>query len=112
MIKTQKRFSQIRLFQQHVGLFFKHSIINETNLESKSSFMEYAQKIGVKGMSDLYGIIDGRFIAIEVKTGNAKQSKEQRKYEAMVKKMGGIYIIGRSVDQVIKDIENELQRLS
>ena len=48
----------------------------------------------------------GRFIAIEIKTGKAVQTKEQKNYMKMVRNMGGIYIVGRDVDQVINDIKN------
>ena len=116
MRELQREFTQIRLFQQHVGLFFKYGLLNAAKngqALNQQTFMQYAQKIGLKGMSDLYGVIKdkngvGRFICIEVKTGNAKQTKEQKNFMNMVINMGGIYIVGRSVNQVIEEIKEKL----
>jgi 4-aminobutyrate aminotransferase-like enzyme len=115
MLRTQKEFT-VRLFQQHVGLFFKYGLLNavlKNGIINKPLFMSFAIKIGIKGMSDLYGIITdkngvGRFLAIEIKTGNATQTKEQKRYEKIIKQLGGIYIVGREVEQVINDIKREL----
>ena len=59
-------------------------------------------RYGLKGSADIIGIMEpnGKFIAIEVKTGNAKQSKQQKIFEQMVTKSGGIYIVARSVQCV------------
>lgn len=59
-------------------------------------------KYGLKGSADILGIVapEGKFLAIEVKTGHAKQSKDQQAFQAMVEKMGGIFILARSVIDV------------
>lgn len=110
MLKTQKEFSGLRLFQQHVGLFFKYNLMNEISRAKrgdniKEIFMRYSIKVGIPGMSDLFGILDGRFIAIEVKTGSAKQSKAQKNYEKIIRSLGGVYIVGRSSKQVIEELK-------
>lgn len=63
-------------------------------------------KSGVKGASDLIGLLNptGRMIAVEVKTGAGKLTKEQRAFGAMVEAMGGIFVCARSVE----DIANRL----
>ena len=48
------------------------------------------------GSSDLKAIIDGRFIAIEVKYGKDRQSAPQAEYEAKIKASGGEYWIVKS----------------
>jgi len=118
MLAVQKEFIQVRLFQQHVGLFFKYNLINEVqkagNISNvKAFFMKFAIKIGLKGMSDLFGIVQdkngiGRFLAIEIKTGNATQTKEQKFYMKMIESLGGIYIVGRSIEQVIEEIRERI----
>jgi len=45
----------------------------------------------------------GRFIAIEIKTGKAVQSKHQKAFQAMVEKNNGLYFVVRS--------EADLERL-
>ncbi len=118
LIATQKEFLNIRIFQQHVGLFFKYGLLHVLKTQRikdvQATCMSFAMKVGLKGMSDLFGIIKdengvGRFIAIEIKTGKAVQTKEQKNYMKMVRNMGGIYIVGRDVDQVISDIKKELK---
>jgi hypothetical protein len=82
----QERFPNGRIFDQHVGTFF-------TVLGSRI-------KVGYKGMSDLWALVDGRYIAIEVKTGKARQSKKQKEWEAKVHKLGGEYYVIRSPEEV------------
>ena len=50
-------------------------------------------RFGLKGSSDIIGIYKGLFLGIEVKTGNAVQSKDQKNFHSMIKNMGGIYIL-------------------
>ena len=57
---------------------------------------------GLKGSADILGITcEGLFLAIEVKTGNSQQSSQQRNFEKMVKDNNGIYILARSVEDVM-----------
>lgn len=57
---------------------------------------------GVIGQGDVGGWIhiDGRAIAahIEVKIGKDTQREEQQKFEATVKRCGGIYVIARDLE--------------
>lgn len=72
-------------------------------------------RFGVPGQADLTGILPvtlvcpacgieaGRLgvrLEIEVKSETGKQSDEQRAYENIVTRFGGIYILARSVDDV------------
>jgi len=53
---------------------------------------------GLVGSSDILGITsDGRFLAIEVKTGNAVQSQVQRKFMIMINEFFGRYFLVHSV---------------
>jgi hypothetical protein len=66
-------------------------------------------RFGLKGSSDIIGIYKGRFLGIEVKTGNARQSKDQKRFQAMIDKMGGIYVVIResNVKQLLSILEDE-----
>ncbi len=61
---------------------------------------------GLKGSADILGLIapDGRFLAIEVKNERGKQSPAQIAFGEMVEKMGGIYILARSVEDVYRGL--------
>lgn len=78
--------SDIRIWQNSTGSVFKHN--------RKISF-------GLKGSADIIGITNhGKFLAIEVKTGQAEQTSHQKNFQKMIIKFGGIYILARSVQDV------------
>jgi hypothetical protein len=59
------------------------------------------QKYGFIGSPDILGIMpDGRYLGIEIKTGNAVQNKNQKKFEAKIKNNNGIYWIIRSLGEL------------
>lgn len=59
-------------------------------------------KAGIKGQADIFGILapSGRHISIETKAPHGRQSPEQKRWQAMVERMGGIYCLARSTDDV------------
>lgn len=58
-------------------------------------------RYGLKGSADILGIVaPGRFLAIEVKTGSAVQTAEQKAFEAVISGMGGLYVLARAADDV------------
>jgi hypothetical protein len=63
---------------------------------------------GLKGSADILGILaDGRFLAIECKTGKARQTKEQRNFQRMIETFNGVYIIARSVVDIKNFFQNK-----
>lgn len=51
-------------------------------------------RFGLPGSADIIGIgHGGLFLAIEVKTGSAKQTKEQQAFAAMITMYGGYYTV-------------------
>lgn len=67
-------------------------------------------KYGLKGSADITGILqNGKRLEIEVKTGNATQSKEQLAFAAMIQNYGGHYFVARDVPSVIAFIHNCLK---
>lgn len=55
----------------------------------------------VKGASDLIGCLapSGRFVAFEVKTGDATTTAEQELFLALIRKMGGCGSVVHSLDE-------------
>lgn len=51
------------------------------------------------GSADLIGCLDGRFVALEVKTPTGRAAPEQRLWLALVRRYGGFAAIVRSVDE-------------
>jgi hypothetical protein len=70
----------------------------------------YPVRFGLPGSADILGVAapSGRFIAVEVKAENGKQSKQQKVFADMVKRMGGAYILARSKDEAMSELEKEL----
>lgn len=57
--------------------------------------------VGGPGGADLIGCYRGRFIAIEIKTPTGRQSPEQRQFQQLVERIGGVYVILRSVAEAL-----------
>lgn len=128
-LAVQKEFSDIRLFDQHVGQFYSKRIVpfilalDYFKLKFlKSLLSKFIVSIGFKGMADLSGILRkkvtllngqtikiGIRIEIEIKTGEAKQSPEQRTWQRIIENFGGIHILARSEQQAIAEIKDKLK---
>lgn len=61
---------------------------------------------GVPGAADISGILpDGRRLEVEVKSQTGRQSDQQRAFGAMIQKHQGVYIVARSVNDVIEGLK-------
>jgi len=58
----------------------------------------------IKGVSDILGVVEGKFLAIEVKSAKGVLSPEQRVFIARINQEGGIAFVARSVDQVAREL--------
>ena len=58
----------------------------------------------IKGVSDILGVIEGRFLAIEVKSAKGVVSPEQRIFLTRINQEGGIAFVARNVDQVAREL--------
>jgi len=57
---------------------------------------------GNKGWSDIVGCTnDGQGLFVEAKSTKGVQSPEQRAFQEEVEKRGGVYVLARSVDDLI-----------
>lgn len=57
-------------------------------------------RYGIPGQADILGALDGRFVAIEVKTRTGPQSASQKQWQVNFERGGGLYILARSVEDV------------
>ncbi len=63
------------------------------------------------GWPDITGLLlGGRFIGIECKAPNGRQSPVQKHMEQEIRRRNGIYVLARSVDDVEKEIRDAAQR--
>lgn len=66
-------------------------------------------RFGVPGQADISGILaGGRRLEIEVKRPDGRQSEQQRRFQAMVERFGGVYILARSVGDVRSALDKAL----
>jgi penicillin-binding protein-related factor A (putative recombinase) len=63
-------------------------------------------KYYLKGVSDILGLYQGRFLAIEVKTKTGRLSPVQKLFLERVKSYGGIAFVARSVEDVGVELGN------
>ena len=63
-------------------------------------------KLAPKGTADILGVVNGRAVALEVKTSVGKQSKEQKAWAATWIACGGYYSVVRSVEAALKFIND------
>ena len=75
-----------KVFRREVGLFYDRR--------------GNPRRVGTEGEGDLQGwrVGDGRATAIEVKTGNARRTKEQKRWGESFVRDGGIYVVARYSD--------------
>lgn len=58
------------------------------------------------GWPDITGLLpDGRFIGVECKSPEGRQSPVQKQMEESIRKRNGIYVLARSIDDVERAIE-------
>lgn len=61
---------------------------------------------GHKGSGDWIGLTaDGRFISFECKTGEARQSFEQRMFQEKIQSLGGRYFLIRTYSEAIAHLD-------
>ena len=69
------------------------------------SFKKQRNKYAINGVSDILGVYQSRFLAIEVKRpGNNKRTKEQDSFIQMIKSQGGIAFYATSIEDVKKGL--------
>lgn len=83
----------------HIGRFFS----NPTGVAYRDHAWgrEWIQ-YGVKGSGDIWGIIKGgTHLWIEIKSGGATQQENQKDFEKMIIRFGGIYVVARSPEEAL-----------
>lgn len=64
---------------------------------------------GFRGSADIHILKDGRAVFCEVKIGKDRQSKAQKTFQKSVENSGGKYIIVRSFDDFLNQMDIELK---
>ncbi|TAH07210.1 MAG: hypothetical protein EAZ14_11470 [Runella slithyformis] len=59
----------------------------------------YIKSGSTVGVSDLIAVVNGRLIAIEIKTGKDTQSDQQKAVQSRIEAAKGVYLIAKDFDQ-------------
>lgn len=86
--------------QYHKGLFWRN---NTVGIFDKSKGIYRKNKGQMQGVADILGVLNGRFIAIEVKAeGISKLSEHQEIFREKFEKNGGIYYLANDFNNFKK----------
>lgn len=67
-------------------------------------------RYGLVGSADILGLMrNGRFLAIEVKSGAAQQGSQQVKFMEMVQRFNGVYLLCRSVEDAVIQVKKHCE---
>ncbi len=89
-------------------------VYGSSSIRRISSEGKYRKGIGFipssnKGMSDIEGIVNGKFLSLEVKIGKDTIRDSQLKRKAEIEKDGGIYYLCKWID--FEHFQREIQEL-
>jgi hypothetical protein len=70
--------------------------------DTKSNFYRPMPKYSKTGVPDILVVFKGQLFGIEVKREKTYQSDNQKEFEKDFIKAGGVYLVARSIDDVIK----------
>lgn len=109
LLATTEFPQQLRLFDRHVGLFYKKRV--------NGGLVDYSPiQINRKGMADVWGVYCFSFngamvplhIELEFKTGTGKLKPDQKVWKSFCESMGWLYFLVRDENIFIEEFKNEL----
>ncbi len=86
---------------ENQGKLFLHRVNNMGVYDPKRKAYRVFPKGAKKGFPDIIVIKNGFLIGLEVKTGEGKQSNNQKEVEKKLKKHGAAYYVVRSLEEVV-----------
>lgn len=89
-------------------------VTDVVGITRKIGSTKYIPPTTTKGTADISATIFGKSVKIEVKIGKDRQSADQKRYQQMVTKSGGVYFIAKNFDDFIteyKRIVSDLKKV-
>lgn len=101
LIRVPERFPAIRLWRNNR---VKAKVLGTGGRER---FLN----AGVNGQGDLSGIIgpSGRRLEIETKAGKDRLNEAQKNFCAMIRELGGVYVVARTAESGLRQLAECLQ---
>lgn len=94
-----------------MGIFMKGRTKDHGHLSHEVHEGKYRKGTGTKGSADISATIRGRSVKIEIKMKDS-QSPEQRRYQADIERVGGVYVLFRNFDDFHRWYEEYINKLS
>lgn len=88
-------------YRQNTGAFSKE-YTRKRDGKVRRSFVRF----GTPGATDIVAVYSGVYIGIEVKDKDGKMSEDQENFKYALEKSGGVYLLVRSIEEVIDSFDN------
>lgn len=102
----------VRLWRQNAGMAVP---LEELKRAQRNGRKPVPVRYGVNGCGDLSGVLMvsglGIRLEVEVKAANGRQSDDQKRFQAMIERFGGIYILARSVEEALEQLTRARRRI-
>lgn len=105
----------LRIWRANVGTGVPYSVVTAAMGQLRAGNPAAAHRIlasarpiqfGVPGQADLTGIVRGGLrLEVEVKSDSGRQTEDQRNYQSMIERLGGRYLLARSVEDLADIIQ-------
>lgn len=78
------------------------------NAKEAARFKAMGVRAGFPDLILLYPNLSHPFLALELKSEKGKQSPYQKEYQSLIESVGGKYVVIRTLDEFIREIEEYL----
>ena len=93
----QNLLKKVLVHLSSVGIFCYAN--NTGSIKGANRYQQY----GFPGSPDILGILpNGQYLGIEIKTGNAVQNKNQKKFKRKIDENHGMFVIIHSMEELLK----------
>jgi len=100
--------ARIRLWRANAGVAVAGEVSRILTMCRRAGIAARPVRFGVPGQADLTGILpDGRRLEIEVKAARGRQTEDQQNYQTMIERLGGVYVLAYSVEDVREALNSE-----
>lgn len=83
------------------GNFTRVNTMGTPRKDPRTGKMFWSKSTTQKGTADIVGVYRGKYVAVEVKIGADRQSKDQQAEQKRVESSGGVYIVAKSFEDFI-----------
>lgn len=99
-------------FFHYVGGHFTRVNVMGTPRKRTDGSMFFTPSTTREGTADIIGVFRGRYVAIEVKIGLDRQSKDQIEVQREIENAGGVYIIAKTFPQFLEQFRIQFLPIS